>query len=78
MEKRILNFLERKAVRKMKEFKDKDFHKSSFCVVATSIEVASDEKVVAIRDSKKKENVQYHTKDDWDVFVKGVKAGEFD
>lgn len=62
----------------MKRFKDKNFHKSSFCKIGACVEVASDDKIVAIRDSKKKENVQYHTKDDWDALVKGIKAGEFD
>lgn len=62
------------------KFKDQDFRKSSFCSVKGGgcIEIASDGMVVGIRDSEDKQDIQWHTKADWDVLVKGIKAGEFD
>ncbi len=63
------------------QFSDKDFRKSSFSqgYYPYCVEVAAKESVVAVRDSKnpRKSTVRF-TKKEWEMFIKGVKAGEFD
>lgn len=57
------------------------FMTSSFCSYNGCVEVgrAADDAVV-VRDSKDpgRSNSLTFTADEWDAFVKGVKAGEFD
>jgi Domain of unknown function (DUF397) len=63
------------------EFDSSEFRKSSFSPPSNGgcVEVASREDVVAIRESKDPDGtVLEFSKRDWDLFVKGVKAGEFD
>lgn len=63
------------------QFEDKDFKKATFshggkkvCVM-----VAIKQEGVGVRDSKdtEKTTLQF-TLPEWDAFIKGVKAGEFD
>jgi hypothetical protein len=63
------------------EFDSSEFRKSSFSPPSNGgcVEVASRDDMVAIRESKDPDGtVLTFTKRDWDLFVKGVKAGEFD
>ena len=63
------------------EFDSSEFRKSTFSPPSNGgcVEVASRDDVVAIRESKDPDGtVLKFSKRDWDLFVKGVKAGEFD
>ena len=58
-----------------------DFKKSSLSGVTKNlcVEVAIRKKEIAVRDSKAPgAGTLSFTPDEWDAFVKGVKAGEFD
>jgi hypothetical protein len=61
-------------------FREKDFAKSSFSPDAGScVEVAMRNDVIAVRDSKQPRLGELHfTRREWEAFIEGVKAGEFD
>ena len=63
-------------------FKDCDFKKSTFSPIhidASCVEVAIGNGKIAVRDTKDANKSTLHfTPKEWDAFVKGVKAGEFD
>jgi hypothetical protein len=55
------------------------FRKSSFCGEAGCVEVAVLPDIVAVRDSKREESpVLTFTPSEWEAFVAGIRAGEFD
>jgi hypothetical protein len=59
-----------------------EFRTSSFCMPKHQppcVAVAIGKDVVAVRDTKDRDSatLQY-THEEWDAFIKGVKAGEFD
>ena len=62
------------------EFDTSEFRKSSFSPPSNGgcVEVARRDDYVGIRESKDHETVIVFSKRDWDLFVKGVKLGEFD
>lgn len=53
------------------------WHRSSYCDTCNCVEVAYLEDAVLIRDSATDDRITV-TPADWDAFVAGVKAGEFD
>lgn len=56
-----------------------DFRRSSYCSVGTCVEVAVAEDGVAVRDAKAESGpVLQFTSDEWNAFLLGVRAGEFD
>ncbi|MEK7660375.1 MAG: DUF397 domain-containing protein [Patescibacteria group bacterium] len=59
---------------------DGKFRKSTFSRIITwCVEVAQDGETIRVRDSKNKNGaVLLFNKNEWDAFVRGVKAGEFD
>lgn len=62
-------------------FKDEEFKKSSVSQYASSrcVKVAIRKDCIGVRDSKDSENTTLvFTPEEWDAFVTGVKAGEFD
>ncbi len=62
-------------------FKDKEFSKASFSqyVWNKCVQVAIRKDVIGLRDSKDSQKTTLtFTPDEWDAFIKGVKAGEFD
>lgn len=64
----------------LKQFKDGDFAKSSYCTYPPGgcAEIAMKGDVVAMRDAKNPAQVLLFTHAEWQAFVQGVKAGEFD
>lgn len=63
------------------DFKDDEFHKASISQYSHNrcVQVAIREEGIGVRDSKDAEKTTlYFTPDEWDAFVTGVKAGEFD
>jgi hypothetical protein len=55
------------------------YRTSSYCGVSNCVEVAPlPSGDIAVRDSKDRSLVQTFTVIEWDQFVMGVKAGEFD
>jgi len=58
------------------------YYKSSFCANSGCVEVASlPDGSIAVRDSKEtgqKRTSLIYTTTEWDAFLDGVKAGEFD
>ena len=63
-------------------FEDHEYRKSSFSNyrwVHACVEVALQASAVGVRDSKNRLGGTLHfTPDEWNAFVAGVKAGEFD
>jgi hypothetical protein len=59
---------------------DTDFRKSSYCTYGNCVEVAvTEEYGVAVRDSKDPAgSLLYFTREEWNAFIAGVKAGEFE
>jgi hypothetical protein len=57
-----------------------DFRVSSFCSFGSCVEVGrSPDGTVLVRDTKdSSRHALTFTNDEWDAFVAGVKAGEFD
>lgn len=56
-----------------------EFKVSSFCSLGDCVEVGrTSEGAVLVRDTKDRAHELFFTRDEWDAFVKGVKAGEFD
>jgi len=54
------------------------FRRSSVCESTNCVEVFLSEEVVLVRNSTKPGHKVEFTKEEWDVFVKGVKNNEFD
>ena len=59
---------------------DEDFKKSSYSEkIYTCVEVKRTQTGISVRDSKVPENPpQIFTHEEWEAFINGVKAGEFD
>ena len=59
---------------------DTAFRTSSFCTDAHGcVEVRIDDDLVRVRDAKDRQGGQLaFTPEEWTIFVRGVKAGEFD
>ncbi len=70
---------DKKELRKVK-FNDSDFRKASGTLMRRiCVMVAHKNGAVAVRDSKDaSKKTLIFNKEEWDVFVRGVKAGEFD
>lgn len=59
-------------------FADSDFRKSGWCGNRPRcVEVAIKPEGVAVRNSTDPTKVAYFTKDEWSVFIRGVKSDEF-
>ncbi len=55
------------------------WRKSSFCASGECIEVAAQSGMIVLRDSKEPSGgMLRYTTEEWQSFVKGIKAGEFD
>lgn len=55
------------------------FRRSSYCNVGACVEVAIADGSVSVRDAKNDEGpVLNFTPEEWEAFVLGVRAGEFD
>lgn len=62
-------------------FANEDFMKSSYCVYPPGgcVEVAIKDGTVAVRDAKNiAQSPLLFTNSEWNAFVQGVKAGQFD
>jgi Domain of unknown function (DUF397) len=58
-----------------------NWRRATFCSSGTCVEVAVGAQEVRVRDSKNEFDlgaVLSYTRDEWQAFVQGVKAGEFD
>jgi len=57
-----------------------DFKKSLYCGECDCgcVEIKQSEDKISVRSTFKKEDVVEFTFDEWEVFIKGVKSGEFD
>ncbi len=62
------------------QFEDKDFSTSSLCSHCSKcVTVAHRDGIIAIRDTKDSSKMTLNfTKDEWQLFIAGVKNGEFD
>jgi len=62
------------------QFTDGDFIKSSKCTYPPGgcVEVAIKGEEVAVRDAKNRDLTLLFSRAEWDAFLQGVKAGEFD
>ena len=67
-------------MKNISKFKSEDFKTSSLCNnCASCVEVAYKGGVIAVRDTKNKEQAPlFFDKDEWNAFIGGVKKGEFD
>ena len=55
------------------------WRKSSFCASGECVEVAAHSGMIVLRDSKDPSGgMLRYTAEEWQSFVKGIKAGEFD
>lgn len=55
------------------------WRKSSFCASGECVEVAAHSGMIVLRDSKEPSGgMLRYTTEEWQSFVKGIKAGEFD
>ena len=54
------------------------WRKASFCQSGECVEVARQDDMIIVRDSKERCTVLRSTVEQWRTFVQGVKAGEFD
>jgi Domain of unknown function (DUF397) len=55
------------------------WRKASFCASGECVEVAQQDNMIVLRDSKEpRGSVLRYTAEEWRSFVRGVKAGEFD
>lgn len=70
---------DKKELRKVK-FNDNDFRKASGTLMRrVCVMVAHKHRAIAVRDSKDaSKKTLIFNEAEWDVFIKGVKAGEFD
>ena len=56
-----------------------DWRKASFCASGECVEVTQQNGMILLRDSKKpRSRPQHYTAEEWQSFVRGIKAGEFD
>jgi hypothetical protein len=58
-----------------------DWRRATFCNSGACVEVAVGASHVQVRDSKNESDrgpILSYTRDEWQAFVQGVKAGEFD
>ena len=63
------------------DFQDSEFSKASMSqyVWNRCVQVAIRKDAIGVRDSKDQDkNTLVFTPDEWDAFIQGVKAGEFD
>lgn len=55
------------------------WRKASFCASGECVEVTQRNGMIVLRDSKEpRGSVLYYTTEEWQSFVRGIKAGEFD
>lgn len=55
------------------------WHKSSFCASGECVEVAQQQNgMIVLRDSRQPRGGVRYTAEEWQAFINGVKAGEFD
>jgi hypothetical protein len=55
------------------------WRRASFCASGECVEVAQRDGMIVMRDSKQPHGrVLHYTAEEWQSFVRGVKAGEFD
>ncbi len=55
------------------------WRKSSFCASGECVEVAEHDGMIVLRDSKEpRGGMLRYTTEEWQSFVRGIKAGEFD
>jgi hypothetical protein len=55
------------------------FRRSSYCSIGQCVEIAFIDDGVAVRDGKSADGpILAFTREEWDAFVRGVRAGEFD
>lgn len=55
------------------------WRKASFCASGECVEVAQRDGMIVLRDSKDPRGSMLHyTAEEWQSFVRGIKAGEFD
>lgn len=60
-------------------FNEPAWRKASFCASGECVEVAQQAGMILLRDSKRpRGGVLRYTAEEWESFVRGVKAGEFD
>ena len=55
-----------------------EFRKSSFSGKYSCVGVAWKDNIVYVQNTKQKEPIVKFTFDEWQAFISGVKAGEFD
>jgi hypothetical protein len=55
------------------------WQKASFCASGECVEIAQQNGMIVLRDSKDPRGSMLHyTSEEWQSFVRGIKAGEFD
>ncbi len=54
------------------------WRRASFCASGECVEVAKQDGMILLRDSKEPGSVQHYTAQEWRSFVLGIKAGDFD
>jgi hypothetical protein len=54
------------------------WRKTSFCASRECVEVAHEDGMIVLRDSKEPPRYVRYTVEEWESFIQGVKAGEFD
>ena len=55
------------------------WRRASFCASGECVEVAQRNGMIILRDSKEpRGSVLHYTPEEWQSFVRGIKAGEFD
>jgi hypothetical protein len=54
------------------------WRKSSFCASGECVEVAQQKGKIVLRDSDEPRGSVHYTAEEWQAFLRGVKAGEFD
>lgn len=58
---------------------DARWRRSTWCTSSSCVEIGVRGEMVLVRDSKSADALPLaYTKEEWDAFVAGVKAGEFD
>jgi hypothetical protein len=54
------------------------WQKASYCAAGECVEVATNRDAVLVRNSTKPRRVVRYSAEEWQAFLQGVKAGEFD
>lgn len=54
------------------------WRRSSYCASSECVEVATHAGRILIRDTKSDASPLVYTREEWESFVAGIKAGEFD